>query len=98
MALEQDPSDPHGLDADADGEACEWNSQGSESAPPSQGTSTPTPDPSATPEPSRDPRSSDRDLDCADFSSQAEAQATLEDDPSDPHGLDADGDGEACES
>ena len=38
------------------------------------------------------------DLDCADFSSQGEAQATLEDDPSDPHGLDADGDGRACEA
>ncbi len=38
------------------------------------------------------------DLNCSDFSSQAEAQATLEDDPSDPHELDEDGDGEACEA
>jgi micrococcal nuclease len=36
-------------------------------------------------------------LDCADFSSQEEAQEVLEDDPSDPHGLVADDDGEACE-
>ncbi len=37
------------------------------------------------------------DLDCSDFSSQEEVQEVLEDDPSDPHGLDADDDGEACE-
>ncbi|MFC4005103.1 excalibur calcium-binding domain-containing protein [Prauserella oleivorans] len=38
-----------------------------------------------------------QDLDCADFGSQAEAQATLDADPSDPHRLDADNDGIACE-
>lgn len=38
-----------------------------------------------------------QDLDCADFASQAEAQAHLNADPSDPDGLDADGDGKACE-
>jgi len=38
------------------------------------------------------------DRDCADFSSQAEAQAVLDDDPSDPERLDADDDGIACES
>jgi hypothetical protein len=38
------------------------------------------------------------DLDCADFSSQQEAQEELESDSSDPHGLDADNDGVACES
>jgi len=37
------------------------------------------------------------DLDCADFSSQEEAQAELERDPSDPNNLDADDDGIACE-
>jgi LPXTG-motif cell wall-anchored protein len=36
-----------------------------------------------------------QDLDCADFSTQAEAQAQLGAD--DPHGLDADSDGVACE-
>jgi hypothetical protein len=41
--------------------------------------------PTATPPPS----SSDRD--CSDFASQAEAQEVLEDDPSDPNGLDGDG-------
>jgi hypothetical protein len=38
------------------------------------------------------------DLDCADFASQADAQAEFERDRSDPHGLDPDGDGIACES
>ena len=38
------------------------------------------------------------DQDCADFSSQAAAQAHLEADPSDPDGLDADNDGVACEN
>ncbi len=38
------------------------------------------------------------DLDCADFATQAEAQAELDADPSDPNGLDADDDGIACEA
>ena len=38
------------------------------------------------------------DQDCADFDSQAAAQAHLRADPSDPDGLDSDGDGIACES
>jgi hypothetical protein len=37
------------------------------------------------------------DLDCADFPSQEAAQAEYNRDPSDPNGLDADDDGEACE-
>ncbi len=37
------------------------------------------------------------DQNCADFTSQAEAQAHLEADPSDPDNLDADNDGVACE-
>jgi hypothetical protein len=37
------------------------------------------------------------DRDCADFASQAEAQAALQNDPTDPGGLDADNDGQACE-
>jgi hypothetical protein len=39
----------------------------------------------------------DDDLNCADFSSQAEAQRELEKDRSDPNNLDADDDGQACE-
>ena len=38
------------------------------------------------------------DLDCADFATQAEAQAEYDSDPSDPNGLDRDDDGIACES
>jgi len=38
-----------------------------------------------------------QDLDCEDFSSQEEAQAEYDSDTSDPNGLDADNDGEACE-
>lgn len=44
------------------------------------------------------PALAQNDLDCPDFSSQAEAQQTLRQDPSDPNGLDADGDGVACET
>jgi hypothetical protein len=40
---------------------------------------------------------SDNALDCADFSSQAEAQAEYNSDTNDPNNLDADDDGEACE-
>lgn len=38
------------------------------------------------------------DRDCPDFSSQAEAQAVFDADPSDPERLDADDDGQACET
>lgn len=38
------------------------------------------------------------DYDCADFTYQEDAQAVLDADPSDPHRLDADGDGIACEA
>lgn len=37
------------------------------------------------------------DLDCPDFATQAQAQAVFDQDPSDPHRLDADNDGIACE-
>ncbi len=40
---------------------------------------------------------SDDDLDCEDFDTQEEAQEVYEQDTSDPHGLDADDDDEACE-
>jgi MYXO-CTERM domain-containing protein len=38
------------------------------------------------------------DLDCSDFSTQSQAQAVYNQDPSDPNRLDADGDHIACES
>jgi micrococcal nuclease len=37
-------------------------------------------------------------LDCADFETQEEAQEIFDEDPSDPHYLDGDGDGVACEN
>lgn len=83
----QDPSDPNGLDDDNDGIACENL--------PSSGTGTGTVEPPTQYQPPQTPTASD--LDCADFASQAEAQATLDADPTDPNGLDADGDGIACE-
>ncbi|WP_328304911.1 excalibur calcium-binding domain-containing protein [Actinomycetospora sp. NBC_00405] len=49
-------------------------------------------------ETSHESSTSTRDRDCADFDSQTEAQAVLDDDPSDPERLDADDDGIACES
>jgi hypothetical protein len=56
-----------------------------------------TPQPAATP---FDPRNfigqGDR-YNCPNFASQAQAQAVLRADPSDPNGLDADKDGIACE-
>jgi len=39
-----------------------------------------------------------QDTDCSDYSTQAQAQAVLEADMSDPNGLDADDDGIACET
>lgn len=44
------------------------------------------------------PAQAQNDLDCSDFDTQEEAQAELDDDRSDPHGLDRDGDGVACET
>ncbi len=38
------------------------------------------------------------DVDCADYATQEQAQAVYNADPSDPNGLDADGDGIACET
>lgn len=48
-----------------------------------------------TPDPEPEPGD---ELNCDDFATQEEAQAELDADPSDPHGLDADADGIACES
>jgi micrococcal nuclease len=55
-------------------------------------TPEPTPDPPLVPE----SPSGGGDFDCRDFSSQLEAQAAMA--GGDPHGLDADGDGDACET
>ncbi|GAB3586117.1 excalibur calcium-binding domain-containing protein [Amycolatopsis endophytica] len=82
-----DPSDPNNLDGDDnDGIACESLPH----KPVSQPSGTSAQAPAATTTPS--------DLDCADFATQAQAQAVLDADRSDPHRLDADKDGIACES
>ncbi len=60
-----------------------------ESLPPAPASAPPPPEPSSVPT---------GDLDCADFATQAEAQAVLEADPSDPNHLDGEGDGVAFSS
>lgn len=42
--------------------------------------------------------SAQEEFDCEDFQFQEDAQAVLDQDPSDPHNLDSDDDGVACES
>jgi excalibur calcium-binding domain-containing protein len=108
------PGDPYRLDADHDGVACQnlphRGSSGSTTrpvtsptkpaAPATQqagtqhsGTATRGTSPST-----RTTRPAITDLDCRDFSSQAQAQQVLDRDHSDPNRLDADHDGVACES
>lgn len=89
--LDKDRSDPHRLDEDDDGIACEKLPK--RGTPPTK-TITPTPPPITTETPA--PRFADKD--CADFPSQAAAQAELKKNPRDPHKLDADHDGYACET
>ncbi|CAN5725359.1 hypothetical protein BH20ACT11_BH20ACT11_12910 [soil metagenome] len=72
-----------------------------ESQEPSPASPSPTQEPAQESSPSPAPApsaSSGGDLDCSDFSTQQEAQATLDADPSDPNGLDGEGDGVPCES
>ncbi|KTG11392.1 hypothetical protein AUR64_03815 [Haloprofundus marisrubri] len=70
-----------------------------------------TPTPTTTPEPEDDqedevndedidlpPVPDDGDYNCGDFDTHEQAQYVYEQDTSDPHGLDGDDDGEACES
>jgi hypothetical protein len=106
---DEDTTDPNGLDGnDDDGRACESlphrpaisdvsidesdSSSEDDQTTPTTGTTWTATDTS------HESSSSTRDRDCADFDSQAEAQAVLDDDPSDPERLDADDDGIACES
>ena len=84
-------SDPHGLDGNGDGIACE-SLPGS----PTQASSTPSATPTETEDDSEEP-----DRNCSDFDTWSDAQAfyKAEGGPdSDPHGLDSNGDGIACES
>ncbi len=88
-AYDRDPSDPNGLDADGDGIACESLPRG--------GTGGGTVGEGTSTEGTTGATTAEEDLDCADFATQAEAQANLDADPSDPNNLDADDDGVACE-
>lgn len=98
--LDEDPSDPSGLDPDGDGIACESD----ELAQPADGGGNDR----------ANRRSRNRqdgsgvaaaqvtappsDLDCINFTYQEEAQLVLDDDPSDPYNLDPNADGFACTS
>ena len=111
---EQDTSDPNGLDGPIgegymgeQGEACENlpSRIATQSPAPARENPNPRPRPAAVPTPSPAPASppqsaapapSTGDVDCSDFSSSAEAQGYLL--PGDPHGLDANNDGQACDS
>lgn len=85
--LAKDRSDPHGLDGNDNDIACESH------------FGMPTQPPAAQPETSPPPPAvhTPQDKDCADFA-PGQAQAELDANPADPHGLDADNDGLACES
>lgn len=84
--LNQDPSDPNGLDANGNGVPCEFSaSAGSISY--EDGSVIYDVNPGGA-VPQDDATAQQVDLDCGDFASQAEAQAVLREDPSDPYGLD----------
>lgn len=77
-----------------------WDFTAEETAPP---TATETPTLTETPGDENDdvdvpPLPEDGDYDCSHFDSQEQAQAVLEAEPGDPHRLDGDDDGIACES
>lgn len=57
-----------------------------------------SPRPSEAVDSSNQPSCVESDCNCSDFATQAQAQAVLKANPSDPHGLDQDKDGIPCES
>jgi micrococcal nuclease len=89
--LENDLSDPNGLDGDSDGVACE-DLPGGNSASPSASARTSA----SAPAGGGLPPAPGGDYDCSDLT-YSQAQQVLRSDPSDPHYLDGDDDGEACE-
>ena len=94
LVIDADPSDPHGLDLDLDGIACE----------------TPFVMPVDQSDPADDDRAERRDeraaaspapldgraVNCADFAFQEDAQVVYDRIPGDPYNLDPSGDGYAC--
>lgn len=89
--LDRNPDDPNRLDANNNGQACEEFFEGTDGG----GAAVPNRERPAQ-EDIAQPAPADR-FDCADFTSQARPQRILERIPSDPHGLDANGDGVACD-
>jgi hypothetical protein len=83
-ALDADPRDPHGLDLDLDGIACE-----TPFVTPAVPAAVPTAPPASLDAP---------DVDCSDFTFQEDAQVVLDHIPGDPYNLDPSGDGLACSS
>jgi hypothetical protein len=80
-----------------EGKLCEQTDRGNGIGGECDNGSTPTQEYSP-PEPRPSGTGGGGDLDCADFTTQEEAQRVLEQDPSDPNYLDGEGDGIACES
>jgi len=91
--LEETAGDPHRLDGDGDGEACESLPNGDEPEPTERKTDAPADDGVDIP-----PVPADGDYNCGDFDTQEQAQTVLERNFGDPHRLDGDGNGEACKS
>ncbi|WP_419180497.1 excalibur calcium-binding domain-containing protein [Bacillus salipaludis] len=84
--------DSDDLDRDGDGIACEWNNQSSEEVEYQEEDTTTSDNPYTA---------TDIDHDCPDFDSQEDAQLFFEANggpDEDPHDLDRDGDGMACDS
>jgi micrococcal nuclease len=77
------------------GGGCEAQPEPTTPAPEPVPEPTPEPAPQPAPEPEAPAVPSGGDVDCSDFSSEAEATPYLL--PGDPHRLDGDGDGRACE-
>lgn len=90
-----------------------WNYEATETPAPTESSTstpgltesqTPSPSPHSTPSSEDDaeidppPLPADGDYDCGHFDTQAQAQYVYEQDTSDPHRLDGDADGVACES
>lgn len=92
--LDADPGDPHRLDGDNNGLACE-SLPGGGGAP-----SVSAPEPAAAPEPASAPdpapASAQDNPSCADFDAYEWAQAVFESDPRKYDALDPDGDGQVC--
>ena len=91
-------SDPHGLDGDGDGVACS-SLRGAPSGPSSNTPVVSVPTLTPTPVPPAATAAPDEDRDCSDFDDWQSAQDFFESaGDGDPHGLDGNGDGVACES